>query len=170
MLAPFLVFTLALPCSSRASDNHDRVDRQTLEAAILLVESSYRQATDRARAGCAARRFSWHRGWTTFQADGPGERIAVYTGSEIFRCASWALQNPEGRDCVLRLASVIVHEAWHFTNGREELGAYSAQLLFLMTNHASDVQIAAVQMSRDRAVAAARKAAKAAGASDSRLR
>jgi hypothetical protein len=62
----------------------------------------------------------------------------------------------------VRLASVIVHEAWHFKNGQQEAGAYSAQISFLMANHASDAQIAAVQMARDRVLAAARKAANAA--------
>jgi hypothetical protein len=170
MLAPFLVFALALPCPSRASGNPDLLERQTLEAAILLVGPRIANlplelapvAPDGASHGIE--------GWTTFRADGQGERIAVYTGSEIFRCARWAQRNPESRECVLRLASVIVHEAWHFGNGREEAGAYGAQMLFLMANHASDAQIASVQMARDRVVAVARKAAKAAGTSDSRPR
>ena len=88
--------------------------------------------------------------------------IAVYTGSEIFRRARWPHQNPQSHECVLRLASVVVHEAWHFSNGGQEAGAYGAQLSFLMANHASDVQIAAVQMARARVLAAARKAARAA--------
>jgi hypothetical protein len=58
---------------------------------------------------------------------------------------------------------VIVHEAWHFSNGRQEAGAYGAQLSFLVANHAPDAQIAAVQLARDRVLAVARKAAKAAG-------
>ena len=58
---------------------------------------------------------------------------------------------------------MIVHEAWHFSHGRQAAGAYSAQISFLLANHAEHAQIAAVQRARDRVFAAARKAAKAAG-------
>jgi hypothetical protein len=57
---------------------------------------------------------------------------------------------------------VIVHEAWHVSSGRQEAGAYIAQIAFLMANHASDAQIASVQMARDQVLAAVRNAANAA--------
>jgi hypothetical protein len=37
----------------------------------------------------------------------------------------------------LKLASVIVHEAWHLQHGRDEAGAYDAQLIFLQMTEAS---------------------------------
>jgi hypothetical protein len=163
-LAPLLVFALALalPCASRASDNPDQVERQTLEAAILLVGPRIGKLPIELAPIAPDGTSHGVEGWTIYRADGQGERIAVFTGSEIFRCARWPHQNPQSHECVLRLASVIVHEAWHFSNGRQEAGAYGAQLSFLMANHAPDAQIAAVQMARDTVFAAARKAAKAA--------
>jgi hypothetical protein len=157
-----LVFALALPGSSRASANPDPIERRTLETALLLAGPRIARlpielsplAPDGASPGVE--------GWTIYHADGQAERISVYTGSEIFRCARWPHLNPQSHECVMRLASVVVHEAWHFSNGRQEAGAYGAQLSFLMANHASDAQIAAVQMARDRVLAAVRKAASAA--------
>jgi hypothetical protein len=93
-------------------------------------------------------------GWTIPRADGKGEQIFVYTGSEIFRCAS----KGENSQCVLRLASIIVHEAWHFRNGASEDGAYAAQIAFLMGNRGALEQIAGVRMARDRILDAQRKA------------
>jgi hypothetical protein len=52
---------------------------------------------------------------------------------------------------------VIVHEAWHFRYGRLETGAYGAQIMFLLENHAPGRQIAAVQTARDRVAASTRR-------------
>ena len=161
-LALLLLFALAVPCSSRASENPAPVERQTLEAALVLTGFAIAKlpielasvAPDGASQGVE--------GWTLYRADGQGERIVVYSESAIFRCASRPDKNTESHQCLLRLASVIVHEAWHFRNGRQETGAYTAQIQFLMANHASDAHIAAVQMARDRVLAAIRKAAKSA--------
>jgi hypothetical protein len=138
------------------------IERRTLEEALLLAGPAIAKlpielvsvAPDGASHGVE--------GWTTYHGDGRGERIFVYTGSAIFSCATRPGQNPESHQCVVRLASVLVHEAWHFRNGRQEAGAYTAQIAFLRANHAADAQIAAVQTARDRVLAAARKAAKAA--------
>jgi hypothetical protein len=62
-------------------------------------------------------------------------------------------------ECLVRLASVIVHEAWHLRYGRLETDAYGAQIIFLLANHATGAQIAAVQTARDRVRAAARRPA-----------
>ena len=73
--------------------------------------------------------------WTVFNEKGRGTRALVYTQSRTFRCAS-----VPGRDqlrCQLKLASVIVHEAWHLQHGRYEAGAYDAQLIFLQLTEAS---------------------------------
>jgi len=152
------------------SDNPDLLERQTLEAAILLVGPGIVKLPIELTPSAPPGATPGVEGWTSFRADGQGERIFVYTGSPVFRCAEWTLQGPGSHECVLRLASVIVHEAWHFTNGREELGAYGAQMLFLMANHASNAQIASVQIARNRVAASARTAAKTAGTSDSRPR
>jgi hypothetical protein len=161
-LAPLLLFALAVPCSSRASDTPAAVERQTLEAALVLAGFTIAKLPIELASVAPKGASPGVEGWTLYRADGQGERIFVYSGSEIFRCASRPDKNTESHPCLLRLASVIVHEAWHFRNGRQETGAYTAQIQFLIANHASDAHIAAVQMARDRVLAAIRKAAKAA--------
>jgi hypothetical protein len=53
----------------------------------------------------------------------------------------------------LKLASIIVHEAWHFTRSRDDAQAYEAQLAFLMWRGASSLVIGSVRRSRDYALA-----------------
>jgi len=161
-LAPLLLFALAVPCSSRASDNPAPVERQTLDAALVLTGYAIAKLPIELASVAPNGASQGVEGWTLYRADGQGERIVVYSESAIFRCASRPDTNTESHQCLLRLASVIVHEAWHFRNGRQETGAYTAQIQFLMANHASDAHIAAVQMARDRVLAAIRKAAKSA--------
>jgi hypothetical protein len=106
-------------------------------------------------------------------------RIYVYTRSRTFRCAS--VPRSDQDRCLLKLASVIVHEAWHLQNGPNEVGAYDAQLVFLQLKEASAflqlnegiaVDILEVRRSRDRALADQRQArgrsASSSGASDAR--
>ena len=78
--------------------------------------------------------------------NGHAERIVVYSGSDVFRCAS----NPDRLDnqCLLKLASTIIHEAWHYRHGPDEAGAYDAQIAFLITHGGSSAQIAGVRRSR----------------------
>jgi hypothetical protein len=85
--------------------------------------------------------------WTTCDADDHGDRIFVYTRSALFQCA-----NQGDWQCMLKLASVLVHEAWHFRNGRDEAGAYTAQITFLM-HQGSDATAAGVRRARDRVLA-----------------
>ena len=73
--------------------------------------------------------------WTVFDETGRGTRAFVYTRSRTFRCAS--VPSRDQSRCRLKLASVIVHEAWHLQHGRDEAGAYDAQLIFLQLTEAS---------------------------------
>ena len=98
-------------------------------------------------------------GWTTYTADGRGERIFVYTGSDMFRCARWPLSMHQ---CLLRLASVLVHEDWHSRHGRSEAGAYEAQIAFLLRRGAAAEHVKAVRMASERVIAAERRATEAA--------
>jgi hypothetical protein len=154
--AVFATVTLA-----QASEQAE-VERETLEAARLLAGPAIAKLPIELASVPPYGASSGVEGWTLYRSDGQGERILVYTGSRIFRCASLPQQDPQRYQCELRLASVIVHEAWHFRNGRQEAGAYTAQIAFLIGNHASDAQIAAVQMARDHILSAVRQAAKAA--------
>jgi hypothetical protein len=60
------------------------------------------------------------------------------------------------RQCLLRLASAVVHEAWHLDNGRDEGEAYEAQIAFLMKNGAATEHVKAVRLARNRVLATER--------------
>jgi hypothetical protein len=148
-----LVFALALPCAAQVSDVKDRVRRDALDAAVVLANPHSAGVRivlasvppDSASPGVEA--------WTVFREDGKGDRVVVYTESSVFICASRHTPvhvNPY--ICLLKLASIIVHEAWHFRNGPDEAGAYEAQLQFLEVRGAgSAAEIAeGVRRARDR--------------------
>jgi hypothetical protein len=147
-----LALPLYLPWTSRG----DVFDRETLESALILAGldgtdlpiTLARVAPASASTGVEA--------WTSYGADGNVEQIFVYTGSDMFRCARW----PFGmRQCQIRLASVLVHEAWHLEHGRDEADAYEAQIAFLMRNGAATEHVKAVRLARNRVLAAERRAA-----------
>jgi len=54
----------------------------------------------------------------------------------------------------LKLASAIIHEAWHCRHGVDEAGAYEAQIAFLMTHGGASVQITGVRLARQHVLAA----------------
>ena len=97
--------------------------------------------------------------WTSYDADGTGDRIFVYTGSDMFRCARRPLSM---RQCLLRVASAVVHEAWHLENGRDEGQAYEVQIAFLLRNGATTEHVAAVRLAQGHVLAAERRATAAA--------
>ena len=53
--------------------------------------------------------------WTLFDEACKGARIIVYTRSRLFLCASAPSRTQH--QCGLKLASVLVHEAWHLQHG-----------------------------------------------------
>jgi hypothetical protein len=130
-------------------------DRETLDAALLLAGRAatgvplvlVSEAPDGASPGI--------QGWTTTGPDGRRDRVFLLTESPAFRCARRERDNFQ---CRLKLASVIVHEAWHFRHGGDEGDAYAAQITFLMSHDAPLEQIVDVRRSRTFAVAAERKA------------
>lgn len=144
--------------SAPASNDDDRISRETFEAALVLAGFSAAKLPivltsvmpDIAAPGTL--------GWTSVGRNGKGERIFIYSNSAAFRCA----RAQENRQCLLKVASVIVHEAWHFRNAGGESAAYTAQILFLMANDGALEEIADVRRSRDRAVIVERQAIDAA--------
>ena len=160
-LAPVLVIALALPSPTLAIDAPDLVERKTLEAALFLAGPGLATLPIELASSAPDGASQGVEGWTIYRADGQSERIFIYTGSGIIRCARWPHDGLLSHECLVRLASVIVHEAWHFQHGRSEADAYGAQIIFLLANHAPVAQISAVLTARDRIVAAARKPAEA---------
>ena len=144
---------------ARGADTSDDVGHQTLEAALMLAGQSIAKlpivlvsvTPDTASPGV--------QGWTSRDDNGKADRIFLYTGNGVFRCARPSNGNYQ---CILKLASVLVHEAWHFRHGADEAEAYAAQIVFLMGNGGALDQIADVRMSRDLVVAASRAAREAA--------
>jgi len=147
-----VVFSLTLSSSAQTSSHTSRVDRQTFERAILLAgwEAAGLPivlapvAPDEASRGIEA--------WILPGQEGNAARIVVYSESEVFRCASDA--DRLNYQCLLKLASIIVHEAWHCRHGSGEAGAYDAQIAFLTNHGGSGLQISGVRLSRDRVLAA----------------
>jgi hypothetical protein len=101
---------------------------------------------------CAAEASRGVEAWTVHDRDGHAERIVVYRGSELFGCAS----DPDRLDyqCLLRLASAIIHEAWHYRYGLDEAGAYEAQIAFLITHGSPSVQITSARLAHQHVLAA----------------
>ena len=87
--------------------------------------------------------------WVTRGPDGRNQ-IGVYRESAAFRCASGLIL--ENYQCLLKVASAIVHEAWHYNHGADETGAYDAQIAFLVLNGGSSAQVAGVRRARERVV------------------
>jgi hypothetical protein len=91
-----------------------------------------------------------------YDDQGHGDRILLYTGGRTFQCASTA---HDGKyQCLLRLASIMVHEAWHLNHGPNEAAAYGAQLAFLEFNGGSGLHMLDIRRSRNRVLAEQRHA------------
>jgi len=151
------VAVLVLTCVSstlHASGSTSQSAAKTLESAIFLAGPSIAGVPivlapvppDGASRGVEA--------WTLPLQDNQAAQIVIYSGSGLFRCAS----DPDRLDyhyqCLLKLASTIIHEAWHYRHGVNEAGAYEAQIAFLTFHGAAIAQIADARLSRDRVLAA----------------
>jgi hypothetical protein len=152
-MVPLLVFALALPRAAQVSDVKEPVRRDALAAAVVLA-SPHSAGVRIVVASVPPESASPNvEAWTVFREDGKGDRVVVYTKSSVFICAS--RHTPVHTNpyiCLLKLASIIVHEAWHFRNGPDEAGAYEAQLQFLeVRGGGSAAKIAeGVRRARDR--------------------
>jgi hypothetical protein len=114
--------------SPSPTDERDALDVETLQLALLLAGprvSALPITLASVRPDSASRNAE---AWTVRDASGGAERIALYTKSEVFSCAK---KQPRSRQCLVKLASIITHEAWHFRNGPNEAGAYEVRLAFL---------------------------------------
>jgi len=78
--------------------------------------------------------------------------IYLITSAETFR----RVQNPRSvwsqRNACRKIASVIVHEEWHLRHGRDEQGAYYAQITTLAALHAEPMTINKVKQAMLEAV------------------
>jgi hypothetical protein len=60
-------------------------------------------------------------------------RIFLVTSTPVFREAQRMRHPDRSRAPFVKLASIIVHEAWHLNHGDDEEGAYDAQLIALLS-------------------------------------
>jgi hypothetical protein len=149
LIAAGRVSTQASPSLEQGSDPRSLAAQRTFERAILLAGPSVARlpivlaATppDGASDGVEA--------WEIRKPDGQMQ-IGVYRESAAFRCASGLIL--ENYQCLLKVASAIVHEAWHYNHGANEAGAYEAQIAFLVLNGGSSAQVAGVRRARERIV------------------
>ena len=122
-------------------------ERKILEDAIILAGLQSVRPRIVLISELPATRTPGVEGWTVNGEDGKGHQIFVYTRSRTFQCARGG---QDANRCLLKLASVIVHEAWHLKYGPDEAGAYTAQEAFLEFNHASPVLITEIRQARRR--------------------
>ena len=131
-----MVGACGVPSSVRAEGETSAQDRAVLDGALVLAG---RHLYGHLPLALASELPPWvspsAEAWTVFDEKGRGTRAFVYTRSRTFRCAS--VPGQDQPRCQLKLASVIVHEAWHLQHGRGEAGAYDAQLVFLQMTEAS---------------------------------
>jgi len=149
------VSTLALALHSPWASHDDQVERETLKRVPVLAGLDRANLPITLVAVAPSSASHGIEAWTTFDAEEQGERIFLYIGSDMFRCAN----RPLGmRQCLVRLASVLVHEAWHFEHGRSERDAYEAQIAFLLRNGAATEHVNAVRLAQNRVLAKLRRA------------
>jgi hypothetical protein len=129
-------FSRALPPS---------VERQTLEHALWLAGAGIADLPIGLASAPFAHASRGLAAWTVFPDDGTPAHILVYTASPVFGCAS--VRPDPDYHCVVMLASIVVHEAWHVQHGSSEAGAYRVQLAFLILHGASEAQLDSVHAS-----------------------
>jgi hypothetical protein len=168
-----VVGTWCVPSLVRAADGTAAQERAALDRARLLAGPQLYVHLPLVLTSAMPRTVSpGAEAWTVYDEHGKGERIFLYTRSRTFRCAS--VRGGDQNRCLLKVASVIVHEAWHLRNGPDEVGAYEAQLVFLrfaeasavnQVNEAATMNIREVRRARDRVLAEKRNASTQAGTS-----
>jgi hypothetical protein len=139
--------------------SHAASDRATLERVLTLAGFDRASLPIALATAAPASASSGVEAWTSYDADGNGKHIFLYTRSDMFLCASPPLSM---RQCLLRLASAVVHEAWHLEHRLEEREAYETQIAFLMRNGAATEHVKAVRLAQMRVRAAERRATVAA--------
>ena len=148
-----VVFSLTFAYSVRAATPTSQRDAtKTLERAILLAGPSVAGLPIALAEVPPAEASRGVEGWMLPRQDQTPAQIVVYSGSDVFRCAS----HPTRPDyqCLLKVASTIIHEAWHYRHGPDEAGAYDTQIAFLTGSGGSSLNISGVRRARARVLAA----------------
>ena len=79
--------------------------------------------------------------WVRFNSDGSAVPIIyVAIDSNVYRDA--ATMNYQA---LVKLAGILAHERWHMRHGRDEVGAYNAELLAMEHLHANSLHLLEVR-------------------------
>jgi hypothetical protein len=96
---------------------------------IVVVDRKPPDATDTVEA------------WVRFDTEGQAMPVIyVRTDSDIYRDAA-----RQDYQALVRLAGILAHERWHLRHGRDEVGAYTAQLSAMEYLHANSAHLAQVR-------------------------
>jgi hypothetical protein len=91
--------------------------------------------------------------WVRFDLGGHAMPVIyVRTDTDVYLEASKA--DYQG---LVRLAGVLAHERWHLRHGRDEVGAYTAQLSVMEYLHANTMRLAEVRRALRRVQQQAKK-------------
>src|SRR5262245_16457587 len=79
--------------------------------------------------------------WVRFNDDGSAMPVIyVRTDTDVYREAA-----RHNYQALVRLAGILAHERWHLRHGRDEVGAYTAQLSAMEYLHANSAHLAGVR-------------------------
>ena len=141
----FLAVSAALAVQPAAGADTTEVGLPTLHAAVLMANLNRANLPIVLAAAPGRDVESAAEAWTTRDSTDRPEQIVVSSSSAVFRCAMPPVENHQ---CLLKLASILIHEEWHFRHGADERRAYDAQLTFLRMRGASSYFITGVQRAR----------------------
>ena len=75
--------------------------------------------------------------WVRFAPDGVAAPVIyVRTDTSVYRAAA-----RKNYQALVRLAGILAHERWHLRYGRDDVGAYEAQLLVMEYLHAESLSL-----------------------------
>jgi len=95
--------------------------------------------------------------WVRFAPDGVAAPIIyVRTDTHVYRDAA-----RKNHQALVRLAGILAHERWHLRYGRDEVGAYEAQLLVMEYLRAGSLSVLQIRQALSRAQARKKSVAKA---------
>jgi hypothetical protein len=143
------VLSMSVICGSAAAD-----PLETLHAAALLAGSGVTGLPIVLAPARVSEVSANAEAWTTHDASGRPVWIVVAADTAVFRCA---MPPRKSHQCLLKLASILRHEAWHFRFGADERQAYEEQIRFLQLRGASPYTVTGVLRARNHVMARQRR-------------
>jgi hypothetical protein len=149
-LTVVVLATVGVRAGAQSADSVAPRERHALDDAVVMAGLQFARLPIVLTSSLPSTATRGAEAWTVYDGDGKATAIVVYTRSRTFRCSS--AERPEYR-CRLKLASIIVHEAWHVTHGPDEAAAYLTQQAFLEFHNATPLLITEIRQARNRVLA-----------------